>query len=375
MKVLHIISGGETGGSRKHVVTLLMRFPKETVSLVVFQEGILASEARKAGIDVHVLAQRSRYDLTILRKLVKFIQEGSYDIVHTHGPRANLFVSLIVKRLTATWITTIHSEPHLDFIKSGIKGLIFTKLSMLSLYRVHYFFAVSERFKKNLLSLGIKEHKIKTIYNGIDFQQERLSNEINRADLNISDNAFVVSMVARLHPIKGHKLVIDAIQDLNRPNVQLLLIGDGLLDEELKRDVQNRGLQHQVHFLGYRTDVEEIYKISDLAILSSYSESFPLSLLEAAKHHVPVVTTDVGGVRELINSPTIGWVIPTGTSTEIKMALEQALDKKEQGILKQMGLELYEHASAHFSLEHLYVTISQTYYQFVDEKHHERSKE
>lgn len=367
MKVLHVISGGETGGSRKHVVTLLKKFPSEMVSLAVFHEGILASEAREHGIDVHVLTQRSRYDLSVLKRLSTFINQGKYDLVHTHGPRANLFGYLIYKRIEAIWVTTIHSEPHLDFMKSGLKGQLFTRLNIYALKRADFLFAVSDKFKSNLISFGINRDKIKTIYNGIDFKEEREKSGVTlkREDLALSENDLVIAMVARLHPVKGHTLVFEALKKIKKQNVKLLVVGDGSLESDLRQTVKKLGLEKTVHFMGFRKDVEEIYNLSDIAILSSYSESFPLALLEAAKQHVPIIASDVGGVRKLIDKPDLGWVVPIGDSEGIRHALEDAYEKKRANSLKQMGSALYLHASSDFSLEHLYQSIASSYKELV----------
>lgn len=366
LKVLHVISGGETGGSRKHVVTLLAKFPRDTTSLVVFQEGALAEEARDLGIDVHVFTQSSRYDLSVLKKLLQFIREEGYEIVHTHGPRANLFVALIEKKMTATWVTTVHSNPKLDFVKTGFKGKLFTKLHLLALKRIHYFFAVSEEFKQNLMNFGIAEQKIKTIYNGIDFSNESNFASLSRSDIGLSAEDFVISMVARLHPIKGHELVFEAMERISCPEIKLLLIGNGPIEEELRKSVEEKRLQNQVHFLGFRNDVESFLQLSDLSILVSYSESFPLALLEAANQKVPLLSTDVGGVKQLISSPKFGWVTPIGDVDSITEGILEAVEKKRDGTLKIMGTNLYTHASTHFSLQHLYETVLEAYRQLIE---------
>jgi len=368
LKVLHVISGGETGGSRKHVVTLLAKFPKETASLVVFQEGPLAKEAREQNIDVHLLSQTSRYDLSVLKKLVELIESGRYDLLHTHGPRANLYAALIKNKINIPWITTIHSDPSLDFMKSGLKGFLFTKLNLWALKKIDYFFAVSERFKENLITLGISGNKVKTVYNGIDFSNDANSYALRRADLGLSDEDFVITMVARLHPIKGHMLVLDALKSLNRPGIKLLIVGDGSLEKELKDRTSHLGLEEQVKFLGFRQDVDAIYSLSDVALMASYSESFPLALLEAANQRIPVITTDVGGVGQLIADERLGWIVPIGDSSSIAEAIDKAYARKRQNELSIMGQALYKHASTHFSLNNLYEETIATYRYVIEQK-------
>lgn len=361
MKIVHVISGGETGGSRKHVVTLLEKFAKEEVTLIVFQEGKLSEEARAAGIDVKLLAQKSRYDLSILKRLTEFVNEGDYDIIHTHGPRANLYGALIKSKLKVTWVTTIHSDPKLDFVRTGIKGKLFSSLNLWAIKRIDYFFAVSERFKENLVSIGINGEKIKAIFNGIEFNEQLPKPSLSRKDLLIPTEALVITMVARLHPIKGHEKVFEALKKIGNQNIHLLLVGDGPIEKELKEKVKSLQLEKQVHFLGFRSDVNDLLQISDLSLLASFSESFPLALLESANMRKPVITTDVGGVASLVSDKTFGWVIPIDDIPTLQAAIEEANQIKEQ--LPEMGIALYEHASTNFSIKKLYIVTRSEYEQ------------
>ncbi|OMP66623.1 glycosyltransferase family 4 protein [Domibacillus epiphyticus] len=350
MKVLHVISGGETGGSRKHVITLLEQFEPSEVTLAVFQEGALAEEARAAGIRTELFAQTSRYDLSVLKRLAAFIQAEQFDILHTHGPRANLFGIYMKKKTGIRWVTTVHSDPALDFVKGGVKGTIFTKLSLYAIRQMDHYFAVSDRFKQNLVSLGIRPEKVQTVYNGVHFTEEPAA----AVPLPVPEQAFVIAMVARLHPIKGHEIVFEALRQSEvKPHV--LLIGDGPIEDELREKAKD--LSEYVHFLGFRKDVAGIYAASDVALLASYSESFPLALLEAANERIPLISTDVGGVGELITPEETGWIIPAGDASALAAAIKEAM----QADVKGMGEKLYEHASSNFSLDQLHQTTKEVY--------------
>ncbi|UII55685.1 glycosyltransferase [Cytobacillus spongiae] len=364
MKVLHLISGGETGGSRKHVITLLSQFPKDTVALAVLQEGALSQEAREAGIEVALFKQASRYDVSVLNQVVRYMESEGFDILHTHGARANLFGLYIASRVKKKWVTTVHSDPSLDFMKSGIKGTIFTKLHLMALKRMDHYFAVSEVFKSNLVGMGIPKKQIQTIYNGIHFSQDKAV-PVPRQSLGVSDENFVITMVARLHPIKGHELVFQAIKELNNPRVKLLLVGDGPIRRELEDKVKAFGLLEQVHFLGFRKDVDRVYAASTIGLLASYSESFPLALLEAANQRIPLITTDVGGVKELVTNGETGWIVPVGEVEQLKKAIQQSYELWMSDDLVSYGERLYHHAASRFSLEQIYTDTMNTYHAIV----------
>lgn len=357
MKVLHLISGGETGGSKNHLLSLLAHLNKEEILLGVFQEGQLSDEARKLGIPLVVFGQSSRYDFSIIGKIKMTMHQEGISLVHTHGPRANLYAYIMRQTTKFKWVTTIHSDPQQDFIKGGVKGKVFTAINMRVIKKIDHFFAVSERFKQMIVGFGINANKITTIYNGIEFGIP-LEAKLSRKELGLTDDDFVIIMAARLHPIKGHTIVFDAIKGLN---VKLLLIGDGPIRKELEEEVAAKGLQDKVHFLGFQKDVHSYLSLSDVKLLASYSESFPLVILEAARAHIPVISTDVGGVKDLISDPSLGWIVPIKDASSMTDVIEQAILQKKEGQLSVLGNNLYTKASANYSVNQLAEKTKQTY--------------
>lgn len=201
---------------KTHIISLLSQFSKEEVELMVFEEGAIAREARNLGIQVHVFTQSSRYDLSILSKIKAFINENQFDIVHTHGARANFYLSLLKKGIKAKWIMTVHSDPTLDFMKRGLKGWVFTKLNLRSFRKVDLFFAITENFKRNIIKLGVPEEKICTVYNGIEYDSNP-AKPYDKSEFGIDEGIFLTIQVARLHPVKGHDILFEALQKLKFP--------------------------------------------------------------------------------------------------------------------------------------------------------------
>lgn len=360
--ILHVISGGETGGSKNHLLSLLKELPQGQVQLAVLQEGKLADEARAAGITVHSFQQTSRYDLSALVKLKQLIASAHIQIVHSHGPRANLFVYFVNKMTKFYWMTTIHSDPTLDFMKGGFKGKIFTALNRSVFKGVDHFFAVSQRFKDMMTKLGVSAEKITVIYNGIDFQTPE-SPDLSRQDIGVRDDSFVVTMVARLHPIKNYPDAFELVRRLQNKGhqVELVAVGDGPLKSELHKKAE---AYKDIHFLGYRTDVDAILRQSDCLLLASTSESFPLVLLEAAKAKIPVLTTDVGGVKELIIEDQMGAVVPVNGINEMVTEIERFIELKRTGELQFGGNALFHFASENYSVQQLARATWDTYTKY-----------
>jgi L-malate glycosyltransferase len=361
MKVLHLISGGETGGSKNHLLSLLTHLNKEEILLGVFQEGQLSEEARQLGIPLVVFGQSSRYDFSIIGKIKLTMRQEGINMVHTHGPRANLYTYIMRQSTKFKWVTTIHSDPQQDFIKGGVKGKVFTAINMRVIKKIDHFFAVSERFKQMIVGFGIDAKKITTIYNGIEFDIP-LKENLTREDLGLSEDDFVIIMVARLHPIKGHTVVFDAIKDID---AKLLLIGDGPIRKELEEEVASKGIKDKVHFLGFQKDVHSYLSLSDVKLLASYSESFPLVILEAARAHIPVISTDVGGVKDLISDPSLGWIVPIKDAPSMTDVIEQAMLQKQDAQLAKIGKNLYTKASANYSVDQLAEKTKQTYIKLM----------
>jgi L-malate glycosyltransferase len=364
LKVLHLNAGVETGGGMVHILQLLHHFDQADMILGLFEKGLIYDKAIEKGIKVVLFKQRSRMDFKLLKKIIHLIDEENLEIVHTHGPRANFYGCFLKRRRPRIkWIITVHSNPRHDFLGKGLIGKAFTFLHLWALKKPDHYLAISSRFKDFLISEGIEEKKITTIYNGIDFSTNPNCSTISREALNVLEDDFLMIMVARLCPVKGHHIVFQALKELImiHPNIKLLVVGDGFLEEELKKFVQKIGIADSVIFLGHRDDVDSLYKISDIKVLSSFSESFPLVLLEAARAKKPVITTDVGGVRDLIISKDLGWIVPIKSHDHLKQAIEEAINYKKMGKLKEMGMNLYNRASTHFTIDHFQESVLHAY--------------
>jgi glycosyltransferase involved in cell wall biosynthesis len=364
MKVLHINAGEEDGGGKTYITSLLSQFNKDEVALAVFNDGPVAKEAREHGVTVHVFNQTSRYDLSILKRVVSFINEEKFDLVHTHGPRANFFVSIIRNKIQAKWALTIHSDPTLDFMQRGIKGWAYTKLNMRTFNRADLLFSVSEMLKGKLLALGVPKEKIRVVNSGIEYDKER-SAPIERSEIGVSKEDFVVVHVARLHPVKAHEVLFDAIKKVEKPGVKALIVGDGPIRGDLEAKVKQLDLADNIIFLGHRTDVKRILSAGDVGILTSHNEGLGLVALEAANQHIPFITTDVGDLDKLIINEQNGWIVPVKDSKALAEAMEDAYVKKTEGKLKEMGEMLYERAIQCFSLESLYKETMKYYKEVI----------
>ena len=348
MKVLHVNAGLEEGGAKTHILSLLSQFVAHTAELLVLEEGIVAREARALGITVQSINQTSRYDLSILKKMITLINEGQYDIVHTHGARANLILSLIKKRISATWLITVHSNPQLDFMGRGFKGKAFSYLNLRSLKKADGLITVTEEFEKGLINMGIPETKISVVYNGLLFDGQKPSVKAH--------SVFTISYIARLTSIKGHEFLLESLQDSSLNDFHLNVIGDGELRETLEQKARELKLANKIQFHGFldKSGIEQILQQTDLSVLASYSEGFPLALLESANQRVPFISTDVGDVALLVPDKSYGWLVPVDDKAAFSQALKEAYADWQTNKLAEKGENLFELASNQFSQERFY---------------------
>lgn len=361
MKILHMNAGLEEGGAKTHILSLLSQFPTGEAELLVLEEGTISKEARLMGIKVHVLNQHSRYDLTIVKSLVNYIKDNHFDIVHTHGARANLLMALIKKRIKINWVTTLHSDPALDFMDKGIKGKFFSYLNLWSLQKADKLIVVTENLKNDLIKRKLSKETIFVVYNGIFFDKDTPKKKLNKT--------FTLTCIARLHPVKAHEFLFESLKYSGLTKFHLNIIGDGDLRNILERKVSELNIEDFVQFHGNleKKEIETILHQTDLVVLSSLSEGFPLVLLESANQKVPFITTDVGDCAKLVPNSSYGWVVPSQDKTAFSSALREAYTLWQSEELAEKGVNVFQLASEKYSLDKMYLD-TLAVYEIINKK-------
>lgn len=321
MNVLHVNAGNEYGGGLYHILALFeaMKHAEIEMHLLVFEEGPVAREARHAGIKVFVLKQSSRYDLRVLHELRALIRKNHYDIIHTHGPRANTLVARILKKVKKVkWVVTLHSQPFLDFKDRGIKGKIFERINLRAIKKADFTIAVSREIRKAAMENGAPEERSRVVHNGVDFSQSKIPLSKGKT--------FTLCGVGRLEWVKGFSFLLEALKEADLPDWTLQLCGDGSQVEKLKKQAEEFGIRSRIQFLGWlkKLEVEECMAHADILVLPSLSESFPLVALEAGKFALPVIASNVGDVEEILPSEELGWLVESENIAEWSNALWEA---------------------------------------------------
>ena len=356
MVVLHVISGGEKGGSKKHLLSLVNEMKKKNLRNIIacFIEGELYREAKEMGLEVFLIKQEKRFDLSVVNKLSDLCKNEKVNIVNSHGGRANFICSFLRKKISAKFITTIHSDYESDYKGNKYKTFVYSKINKLALKKFDYYIAVSKNFKNLLINRGFNENKIFTVYNGIDTKKHisNLSKDdvIKKYKLPIFNN--YISMIGRFHPIKGHKDFLDACETIHKDlkDTGIILVGDGETKSDIENYIKSYKIENNIIFVGFKAP-DDFINISDFTVLTSYSETFPLVILESGLYSRPVIASNVGGISEIIKDMETGLLIFPGNIKEIGEKINILNYNKE--LTYNLGLNLNKLVNNKFSLKAL----------------------
>ncbi|MCL6580476.1 MAG: glycosyltransferase [Firmicutes bacterium] len=353
MRVLHLFSGTDRGGAKTHVVTLLKELNSEIeVALGCLSRGPIVDECRDAGVEVHLLDQVTRYDLRVLGRLCGLVRRRGFDIIHAHGPRANLMVALSRGSFRRPAATTVHSDWRSDFADSPLRNLIFGRLNAWALRRFDAYL-VGVGAEESLRALGVPPEAMHPVRNGLDFSARPpvppRQEVLRRLGLDPREEGPLVGIMARLHPVKSHEVFLEGAARVARrhPGALFLVAGEGSSRAALEAMAERLGLGRRVRFLGHVADPDEVYSVLDVNCLTSFSETLPYALLEGARWKVATISSRVGGIPELIRDGVTGRLFEPGDVDGFTRCLEELLSSPSRR--RELGENLYTHASRRFS--------------------------
>ena len=252
------------------------------------------------------------YVISLFFMLIKIVKRYKIDIVHAHSVIPTGLVGVIVaKILRCPSIITSHGMDINNFDAKSIYG----HLISFSLNQCNKAIAVSADLAEKMKFLGINEDKIVIVRNAVDTERFKHSKNMElRHKYLIGENEILILFVGYLDIFKGIFELVDAFYEINKENknVKLMMVGTGPKEGELKNKVSQWNLESYVIFTGAvpNTEIHSYYQMGDVFVLPSYTEGFPLSILEAMACGLPVVVTNVGGIREVIKNGENGFIIP-----------------------------------------------------------------
>ena len=376
MKVIHLISGGDSGGAKTHVLSLLQNLNKTiTAQLVCFRDGPFAEEARAMGIPTMICGGNNIPHLR--RELAAYIRQGGYQLIHCHGSRANMIGALLRKPTGLPVVSTVHSDYKLDYMGRPFARLTFGAINAWALRHLDYRIGVSDAMVDLLIDRGFPPDRFYAIYNGIDFtpapsQGNRLA-YLRGLGADVEENSVVVGIAARLNPVKDMSTLIRGFAEGHKscPRLRLVIAGDGEERQKLEDLAKELGVEKEVTFAGWISGgMDRFYSALDVNALTSLSETFPYALTEGARFHLATVATAVGGIPYLIDQDVNGYLFTPGDWQTLGRYL--AALGNDDALRHEMGEKLYEKASSKFSIQSTVDTQLHIYEEII--RRHNRPK-
>lgn len=310
---------------------------------------------RQNSLPVSVIWEQTRFDTHVLNRLAECLRALRPQIVQTHSVKSHFLFALIRKRIEARWIAFHHG-----YTAEDLKMRTFNQLDRFSLPRAHQVVTVCEAFKRDLLDYQIAPDRIHVLHNSLDpawGQRAGLDRDASaiRSTLPGHGVAPVLLCVGRLSKEKGHAILLEAVvrlrAALKRPELPipfaLVLVGDGPERASLEEQIRVHQLESLVVLAGQRRDVRPYFAAADLLVLPSLSEGSPNVLLEAMAAKLPIVTTNAGGVREIVSNAETALIVPLNNPAEIAAALQYLIENP--GVRNGIATRAYERLNEHFS--------------------------
>lgn len=399
MKILRVITRLNIGGPALQAILLTRgldaeRFRSILVTGVVSPgEGDMGPYAVSRGVVPSVIPEMKRdfalwTDVKILWKLYRLCVREKPDIIHTHTTKAgglgrlagcvyNVRARLLGQR-RARLVHTFHGHVFRGYFSAWKSRLLVFGERMLAVF-TDRLITVSEGIKRELVDEYriTHESKISVVPLGLDFAWVNEIPQVRgrlRHGARIAPEEVAIGIVGRLTAIKNHALFLAAARTLRDEPFRFLIIGEGELRQDVRRMVEEFGLNGRVVFTGWQRELANVYADLDIVCLTSLNEGTPAALIEAMAAGRPIVGTDVGGVRDLmigegVKHPSQFTVFENGILTEPNDAggLASALrflarDAERREAMGKVGQEL---AKERYSFGRLLSDIEQCYVSLV----------
>jgi glycosyltransferase involved in cell wall biosynthesis len=283
------------------------------------------------GIDYCEVLEPSAFSTNTLLSLRRIIRDRGIEIVHAHSYKAVFFAFLLAKADGVLNISTSHGWTG----QHWRERFVYYPADRLLLRTFPAAIAVSTQIRDTLVRWGCRPARVHVLLNGIDargFARDENKRASVRRTLEIEPHEAVLGAVGRLEPQKRFDVLLEAMGLLlpRRPNMRLLIAGEGSLKGELSERARRLGYEERCRFLGHRSDVADLYQAFDVLVQSSDYEGTPTVVVEAMAAGVPVVATDAGGTRELIEHGVHGLLVPMRDPAALAAAIVRTLDSPGQ---------------------------------------------
>jgi L-malate glycosyltransferase len=334
LNVMQIIWSFIVGGAEVYALTVASGLDARqyrSLMCATDEGGSLEAEIWQRGIPSFVLRRRPGIELRLMWRLYRLFRRHRVDVVQTHH-FTQLFYGALGARLAGARL--IHTEHSTELYQPRRRRIALRLLSLLC-DKVIAIGGDSAHFLRE--QVGIAAHKLEVIRAGVDADAFTASRSESRAELGLDEADRVAVVVARLEPVKNHRLLLAAFAEAARrvERARLLVVGEGAERDAIRAEIHRLGLGDRVRMLGVRRDVARILAASDVFVLASDREGLPIAALEAMAAARPVVVTSVGDLPAVVSDGVNGRLVPPGDGAALAAAMTQLLGDSE--LAAEMG--------------------------------------
>ncbi len=360
-KILFVITKSNWGGAQRYVYDLATHLPKDEfeAKVIVGGKGILAEKLELAGVPVISIPNLGRdvnvmNDIRVFFELIRLFKAERPDVTHLNSTKIGALGGLAARIARAkNIIFTVHGFAFNEK-RGAIEKFFIRIITFLTLLSATKIITLSDRETIQAQAFPSIASKITKIWNGIKlphFVSKAQSREILAAragqEIDFFSKKYCIGMIAELTGNKGLPYAIEAMQE--REDSALLIIGSGEEHEKLKAMIVEKNLSGKVFLLGFIENASSLAKAFDIFLISSVKEGLPYVLLEVGGAGVPVLTTAVGGIPDIIEDHVNGMLIRPKQSKEIELGLKWMIAHKAER--KAFGEKLKADVIEKFNLE------------------------
>ena len=325
LRICHVMTADLWAGAEAQVATAASHLAARRdimLSAVLFNDGWLANELRRAGVDLAIVDEQRHGAAAIVPAVSRFLRARRVDVVHTHRPKDNVLGSIAAAIAGVPHVVrTVHGLPEPMTGWDRARYAVYDAIDKATLWmRADRIVAVSHATADVLKQSGYRRSAVTTIHNGVDLSSIRATQSpfAVRIALGLPRDAFVVGTAGRLTAVKGHEHLIHAIPWMRavEPGVRVVIVGCGPEEQRLRALARSLGVDRACLFVDpavdRRASVYDLVAAFDVFALPSLSEGIPMALLEALALERPAVASAVGGVPEIIVDRTSGLLVQPG---------------------------------------------------------------
>ncbi len=395
-KILRIHNRLIVGGP-SHNVTLLTAYlsPEFETRLLVGKkdpaEKDAAYIAQRLGLKPIEIAEMRRSilpfnDIIAYFKIKKIIREFKPDIVHTHASKSGAIGRLAAKSCDVPLIVhTFHGNVFHSYFNGFLTSLII-RIERFLAKKTDAIVAISDSQRKELTDVYkiAPPEKIFTIPLGFNLEKfsvdQDTKKELFRNKYGFDKNDIVVGIIGRLVPVKNHEMFLEVaalIKANSNKNIRFVIIGDGesrpliekkaaALNLSYSYFVTNPKVKSDVLVTSWETEIDEALAGIDIIVLTSHNEGTPVSLIEAQAAYKPVVSTNVGGIEDIVQHGETGFITEAGDTASFAQHILTLIDTPQ--LRDEMGKKGYENVIKRYSKQRLITDMKHLYLSFLEEK-------